>query len=91
MGLLKMGREGFASKGLHMVSAVHLLMTWFGWATLSLQRGCTWLVQFIEQAKPVTETKKKASKGLHMVSAVHQVARNRIGRIPLGFKGAAHG
>ena len=36
-----------ASKGLHMVSAVHPAMRAETLTPLMLQRGCTWLVQFI--------------------------------------------
>ena len=47
-----------------------------------LQRGCTWLVQFIAAAPGLLQIRGEASKGLHMVSAVHQCstpARSRSG------------
>ena len=66
-----------ASKGLHMVSAVHPA---FGIPNLiieGLQRGCTWLVQFIRRSPSKVPSPLRASKGLHMVSAVHP-----LGKVP---------
>ena len=41
--------SAYASKGLHMVSAVHLeIGCLLALKDLRLQRGCTWLVQFIQ-------------------------------------------
>ena len=61
-----------ASKGLHMVSAVHLHQAFPDLdGEMLLQRGCTWLVQFIVNFPVRVGRHCVASKGLHMVSAVH--------------------
>ena len=63
-----------ASKGLHMVSAVHRATPGCALYVESLlQRGCTWLVQFIVMSETDEIQCQQASKGLHMVSAVHRI------------------
>ena len=64
-----------ASKGLHMVSAVHLKDQRRKVSEFELQRGCTWLVQFIPSVDDCSRVYQGASKGLHMVSAVHLEAQ----------------
>ena len=56
-----------------MVSAVHLrsAIAKLTTSSSSLQRGCTWLVQFIRYGSFRVSGIPDASKGLHMVSAVH--------------------
>ena len=73
-----------------MVSAVHRWIRNLSLINYPLQRGCTWLVQFIFSAGQMPLEIVAASKGLHIVSAVHH---RRLGNSPFSarFKGAAHG
>jgi len=57
-----------------MVSAVHPARVHFPPRSKELQRGCTWLVQFIFDIPDLQDVLRgNASKGLHMVSAVHRM------------------
>ena len=79
-----------ASKGLHMVSAVHphcrYILSISNWASKGLH-----MVSAVHPAwNDMRSESRNASKGLHMVSAVHHGIKSaRI--VVFGFKGAAHG
>ena len=79
-----------ASKGLHMVSAVHLerclLIHGLDFASKGLH-----MVSAVHPTHSAShQIAAQASKGLHMVSAVHQPPFEHGSRQG-GFKGAAHG
>ena len=74
-----------------MVSAVHRISSSGSICRPKLQRGCTWLVQFIVSAVHPgvwhQHDRHLASKGLHMVSAVHQTNRTDCRAPDLASKG----
>jgi len=84
---------GAASKGLHMVSAVH--QEFYGYAQgffTGLQRGCTWLVQFIRIYYKIKKSNfsplQRGCTWLVQFILEGAAAQNSS---DIGFKGAAHG
>ena len=81
-----------ASKGLHMVSAVHQPIKVF-WSTIAhASKGLHMVSAVHPHLAHLIHLSLLASKGLHMVSAVHLVISFIMWSImSICFKGAAHG